>query len=397
MTSDVNELKSKIQKYESYIQHDPENTLLWISIGDLYHASGQLDKATACFEKTLLIDGENTIARARLGNVLLSQHQFSEAEKLYISALSDEQDPTLQHNLGLSLFYQKKWSEALHAFESSSANGIADPQNTEYLVYALHHMDKTEEALALGQQWLDLAPGPRTEGYISMLEMDHGDMGAATERANRVIEEDPENADANTVLGTFKMEQQEVAKARAHFERVVGRESDSPRGWQGLGLTYMYEQNFDRAMECFLRAQSFMPDNATNSLIMGWLELARTKPVEAEMYFRRSIELDRNFGEAHGGLAAALILQNKKEEAKEEIKRSQGLDPEGFGAVYAASILMQLEGRGALGTKLMARLFERTPPHGDKPLIDYIQVFLKQQSAAEKAANRKNALPKKKR
>ena len=54
MTAVDVEKEEKIRRFESYIKTDPENELLWINLGDLYHESGRFDEAIACFEKCLI-------------------------------------------------------------------------------------------------------------------------------------------------------------------------------------------------------------------------------------------------------------------------------------------------------------------------------------------------------
>ena len=155
----------------------------------------------------------------------------------------------------------------------------------------------------------------------------------------------------------------------------------SERGWQGLGLSFMYDQNFAEARKCFLRFQKLNPSHVTNYVLLGWNEMALQNPMEAEKYFRQALEADRNFGEAHGGLASALALQNKLDEARAHVEKARGLDPQGFGAVYAHSISLHLQGKPEMGTKIFAKMLERTPKGGDKPLIENLQLFFRQQES----------------
>lgn len=250
MSSNAAVADGQIQRYESYLKADPENVLLWTNLGDLYHRAGRFDEAIACFEKCLMFDEGNLIARGRLANVLISKHEFSEAEKLLRGIMrgSDEQ-PALLHNLGLALFYQSKFREAQAEFEKARAGGLTTPSNLAYIVYSQHKQNDTGAALDTARTWLDESPGPATEGYVAMLEMDHGDMEAARARAQRVLSQVPDHPDAGVVMGTWHVERQEMDSAIAHFRRVVEAEPDNPRGWQGLGLVHMYRQDFPKAIE----------------------------------------------------------------------------------------------------------------------------------------------------
>src|SRR5262249_48285516 len=95
----------------------------------------------------------------------------------------------------------------------------------------------------------------------------------------------------------------------------------------------------------------------------------------------RAIEVERNFGEAHGGLATTLVWQNRREEAHREIALARRLDPNGFGVVYARSVLMALEGRREQGEHLLARALERTLRPDGRTLMDSIRIFLRSKTA----------------
>lgn len=381
--NNVSHPSGAIERYESYLKADPENTLLWISLGDLQHQAGRLEQAAACYEKCLKLDNNNAVARGRLANVMLTQHRFAEAEQAYrqLVEASENPEPSLSHNLGLALYYQKRWREALEAFRQAKADGLREPKNLAYIVYCLHHCAQTAEALEAARQWLEAAPGANTEGYIAMLEMDHGDMQSAYQHATKVLEQNPANPDAGVVVATRMIEQQQIDRAIDHFKQVVDAEPDNPRGWQGLGLGYLYQQDYAKAIQSLNKALQLVPGNETTLVILGWAELAGKDAVKAERAFRKALESDHNFGEAHGGLATALVFQNKLDPAREEIKLAMRLDPQGFGAVFANSVLLKLQGKGELGTRMLAKLFEQTPGQGSKPLIEYIQTFVRQQRA----------------
>jgi tetratricopeptide (TPR) repeat protein len=376
----------QINRYESFVKADPHNALIWFSLGDLYHKNGLADKARACFEKTLQIDPGNDIAKGRLANVAISLHEFSKAEEIIKSIADYEKDRALLNNLGITLCHQEKWQEAKEILAPTFQQGVSAQEipNLKYLIYALHHCEEEAHALEVARSWYAMDESIDARGLIALLEMDLGDMQSAHDHAEEVLERDPENTNANMVAGFWRTEKQEIDTARRHFQKVVATDPTSERGWQGLGLSYMYDQNFPEAKKCFLRFQKLNPDHVTNYVLLGWNEMSMQNPVEAEIYFRQAIATDRTFSEAHGGLASALAMQNKLDEARGHIEKARGLDSEGFGAVYAHSISLHLQGKSEMGTKVFAKMLERTPKGGDKPLIENLQLFFWQQELKQK-------------
>src|SRR5215471_15786781 len=104
------DVTSAIGRYESYVRADPGNPLLWMNLGDLYHKVSRFDEAIACFERCLHDHPEFSGARSNLAAVMISQHRFSEAERVLRGLLAESSgNPDLLFNLGLSLFYQGRW------------------------------------------------------------------------------------------------------------------------------------------------------------------------------------------------------------------------------------------------------------------------------------------------
>lgn len=384
------DVQEQIERYQGYIEADPHNSFIHMTLGDLYHQNGFFDQAKACFATVLSFDPDNSIARGRLANVAISQHQFDEAEH-YIKSIPDySKHINLLNNLGMALCHQQKWPEARDVLNQSFSQGVSKDQleNFKYLIYALHHCDQIPEALEAARAWYKLDDSTESKGFAALLEMDLGDMDGARTHAQEVMKIAPENPNANAIMGYWRAEQQEIDDSRRYFQTVIRNDANNERGWQGLGLAFMYDQNFPEALKCFKRFKEIDPDHVTNYVLMGWCEISQQNGAAAEVYFRQAINADRTFSEAHGGLASALVMQNKQDEARDHIQKAKALDPEGFGAVFAHSILLSLQGKHDMSKNMFAKMMMRTPEGADKPLVENFRTFFLQQDKKQKHLQR---------
>jgi len=374
------ELGARIARYESFAKADPDNALIWISLGDLYHRAGRFDEAAASFERALLAEPGNAAAKSRLAGVAISRHDFAGAERT-LRELVDAGDahPALFHDLGLALLHQKRFDEALAALEH------ADPEHAPAVwlrrAQAHHQGGDTARAVECARAWAARTPGVAAEGYVALLEYDHGDLASARQRAAAVLEQDPENADASVVIGTWAAEQQDMERAEALFGNVVAREPESPRGWWGLGLMHLYRREFEPALRNMEQARTCQPGNAGLVTTIAWAHFLSGDLARAEATFRDAIAADRTFGEAHGGLAVVLSAQGRAEEARREIRRARGLAPIGFGHAYAQSVLLAKEGKTDEATRLLAEVFERRPAPDAPTLLEAVQIFARREAA----------------
>ena len=206
-------------------------------------------------------------------------------------------------------------------------------------------------------------------------------MVAAVKSAAAVVADEPDNPNANLVLGMWAAEHQEMDDAAGRFVRLTQAEPDNPRAWLGLALVQLYRQEHEAAIASFNRALAFMPDNVGTIVALGWAQFSHNRIIDAEKTFRRAIAMERNFGEAHGGLAVTLVWQDRRDEARREIALARRLDPKGFGVVYARSVLLALEGRREQGEHLLAQNLERSVRPDGRTLMETIRIFLHNKTA----------------
>lgn len=374
----LDKLEKRVKQYEAYAKADPQNGLIWLTLGDLYHQQSRFDEARGCYEKCLALTPETNAARSRLASIFISQHRFDDAEaKLRELIATGDDDPAVLHNLGLSLYYQKRWQEAETCFEQAHARGVSAPECFAYLSRCRHYAGDMQRAIEWCQQWVDARRDADGQGYLALLHMDNGNMAEAEPLARATLARSPHNADAAIVAGTASVERQEIKEAAAWFKRVVERQPDNARAWLGIGLVHMYLQQHEQAVEALQRARQLIPENSGTVVTLGWAKLAMRDISGAERVFREAVEVDRNFAESHGGLAVALAMQGKVDAAREAIKVATRLDSRGFGAAFAQSILLKLRGQDERATRLVAALLEQAPTEGARPLIEHIRDFLR--------------------
>ena len=369
-------LELSLAQHESYVKADPHNALLWLALGDLYHRAARFEEAVAAFERCLVESPQHPAARSRLASVRISQHRFSEAEAILAGLLREDGDSAaLFYNLGLAQFYQDKWREAQENFDRALSLGLKTRDNLAYLTRSLHHMGKMPEAIEFCNRWLGEAQDDQSKGYLALLEMDDGNMPRARELAQDVLTRDPENLHASTVAGAYSIEQQDMEDAERFFGNILRREPENPRAWLGLGLIRLYEQKHAEAIAGLEKAVSLMPENSGTIVALGWARLAAKDARGAETTFRQAVAIDRNFAEAHGGLASTLALQARVDEAQQEVRVAHRLDPASFGASFARAVLLKIRGKEELAKELLAKVLQQAPAEGGKPLIEHLRIY----------------------
>jgi tetratricopeptide (TPR) repeat protein len=132
-----------------------------------------------------------------------------------------------------------------------------------------------------------------------------GRRGEAVDSLERALALDPSPA-TRTALGLTLYELERFAEAEACYRRVLEQEPDNAQALGNLGLALGKQKKFDEAIERLRQASAIMPDDARGHFNLGQALRAASHGEEAIASLRRAIELQPDHGEAHRSLSHAL-------------------------------------------------------------------------------------------
>jgi len=160
-----------------------------------------------------------------------------------------------------------------------------------------------------------LAADPEQDAAMHLLGLIalHGGRAVlAVEWIGKACARNPQNAEACGNLGIALKAVGELDRAAASFERAVKLNPGYAEAWTNLGNLRLAQARLDEAIGCHRRAIAARPDYA-----LGWCNLgialgASNLPddaAEALVSFKRALELNPRFVEAHNNLG--LLLQDR--------------------------------------------------------------------------------------
>ena len=151
-------LSAAKEAYLQFLAAAPNHAEAMHLLALLLAEQGELDTAQQYLEKAIEINPDDMQYQLHLGNVLKAKNLFPQAEKV-LAALTKKQ-PTFAaafNNLGTVYFLQKKWLEAIGAFQAAldvQANYIDAYYNLGLAFLQLHQL---EEAQTSFKSLLELA------------------------------------------------------------------------------------------------------------------------------------------------------------------------------------------------------------------------------------------------
>jgi len=128
------------------------------------------------------------------------------------------------------------------------------------------------------------------------------------------------------------------------------------------------------AAQAFLsRAVDQMSQHIGTWHALAWCDLLLGNPGQAQVHFNRALDLDRNFGESHGGIALVHALNGHADEARNDIRRALRLDPQSRNARYAQSLLWSAEGRDREAAAMVDGILAEAGVDTVRRPVDFIQ------------------------
>ena len=88
------------------------------------------------------------------------------------------------------------------------------------------------------------------------------------------------------------------------------------------------------------RATELMPEHLGSWHALGWAYLFSGDAAGAERQFAHALELDHNFAESHGAMAAMLAMKGEREAAEREIEIAERLDRSNMSSQFARAMLL---------------------------------------------------------
>lgn len=340
MSAPLEQLQTRLTRYQGFLQQDPSNASLAQEVAELQLRLGQLAEARQILETALASHPGHGALLGALASVAIASNQPDEAIGILQGLQKAGQDhPVVHYNLAYALMLARRFDEAREVLLPI----VADPQAPEapvLLARCLHHLGELDDAIARLTDFVAQHPGhAEALGQLSLLQLDASNGPAALAAAEQSLAANPEDLGALVTMGSLALETQDQSTATGFFEHALANNPRSGRAWSGLGLATMLELDLPKAIEQLRHAVEHMPSHIGTWHALAWCQILAQDLDGALHSFEQSLEIDRSFGETHGGLAVIAVMQNRLAEADQSIKRALRLDPNSFAGRFAQSLV----------------------------------------------------------
>jgi tetratricopeptide (TPR) repeat protein len=329
--------------YERAHQLDP-GAFKWLYyLGSLQARQGQDKEAVETFRAALRLKPGDLPVRLKLGESLLRTGELDASAQIYSAIIKEAPEgPSAAEaywGLGRIEVAKNDWAAAQQSF--GRACGLFPTYGAAH--YELSQVDRklkrseqAEDQLALYNQHPNLVPPVDDPLRDELRNLDRSaasllergveleqagrtdDAIAAEEEATRL---DPKLVRAHVNLIILYGRTGDFQRASEHFQAAVALDPKHiPDAYYNFGVLLMKRSELAEAAECFRKALQLEPEYADAHNDLGYLLERQGKLAEAADEYRKAIQEKPDFRQAHFNLGRILVNQQQYPEAIQELQ-----------------------------------------------------------------------------
>jgi len=212
-----------------------------------------------------------------------------------------------------------------------------------------------------------VTPDARYDPELSAGARHHeaGRFREAEQLYRRVLQRDPNNAEALNLLGVLAAQAGHPRDAKDLMAKAVAVDAGNPEFHYNLALVYQGTGDSDEAIKSYRRALDLRPDYGDAWLNLGGMLLNQGESVEAERCSRRAVEIDPTNPVAHHNLGAALLVRQIHQEAEQHFREALRLKPDYAEALTGLGVAQSGQGAFADATGSFRRALALKPDYAE--------------------------------
>jgi len=321
-----------VTNYKKIIELDPNMNSAYFGLGIVYINMMKWKDAIPQLEKAVQLNLNNNEAYFQIGSAYEALRDFEKAAEAYKNYVKSEpKNPgTGYYNLAICQIELKQFAEAIASFQEALKEKPNDLVINQKLAQACKNAGQYEKAAGIYTNLSEINP-ENTKIYLNnIIKMyDEANMAdKAIESTNRLIELNPEDADAIYNLGYMYVKLNKYSEAVEPFKRAIEIKPDfkyaysnlgfcysklkkykdfiavykklveidpeDPDGWLSIGIGYMYLKNFSSAAEPIEKAVELRPDHAVSLYNLAIVYLNLHDNYSARKIYGKLKEVDPN-------------------------------------------------------------------------------------------------------
>lgn len=311
---------------------------------------GKIPEAKAAWAIVVKAKPRNAQAYAHLGLLEARQERYPQAVVDYRKALAiDPTIPKLNLDLGLALFKQSSFQEAVKAFKAELGKNPLRP-DVQRLTILVGMSYYGEHEYATAVPYLKDASAADPQSMTLLLTLAHcylwtKQFDATMEVYKQILAIDPNSAEADMIAGEALDEKGDNAGAVQQFEAAVEANPKEPNVHFGLAYLLWVQKRWDEAIPEFNAELENDPQNSQAMIYLGDTYVQKTQYEEARPILEKAESYKANVALIHLDLGIVRMETGDQDGAIKEFTKTLALEPDNVAAHFRLATLYRGLGR----------------------------------------------------
>lgn len=361
-----------INYYHKAIAINPQFAGAYRNLAKALHKIGNDQEAFLYFYQALSLEPEQATAEEHLelGDELLEQEKFAEAIACYRRAIRVNPGlPEAYQKLADTLSRQGEWQEAasyyqqaLQNSESKTATKLLSPGRGQ-LVKVTPTGELVQQEVKVNKVYPSSAQNGRLQPSSSANAAKAGtqrQIETAIERFTRLVEAQPNSAEAQANLGSAYAKEKRWQDAIASYTKAIKLNPQFAGAYRNLAKVFEQTTQEKKAADCWYQVLMLEPQKAKvqQHLQIGkrLQELGELQP--AVNCYRQALRLQPNLAEAYHCLGSLLLEQGQQETAIAVYQQAVRSNPQDGESWYHLAEILAVQGKWEEAKKLYQKAIE---------------------------------------
>ncbi len=316
--------------YEKIIELEPNSESAYFGLGEIRISALNWKDSIAPLQKAIDLNAENKKANFYIGKAYYELRDFTKAAEFYQKYV-DSNPPDVSdayRELGISLFESEQFAKAAPAFQEALKASPEDLTLNYRLAQSYQKSEQYDKAEQIYLMLAEISPKDLTSYHNTIVMMyDEAKMpDKAVAAAARLVELDPNNAEALFNLGYMQIKQNKFAEAADVFKKVIEINPGMEYAYLQLGYCYTQLKQYQNAVDVYTRLTEILPENADAwmGIAIGYMQQRKWDP--AVKPFEKVIELTPDNGSAYYNLGICYLNLKDNFSAREIWKKLKTID-----------------------------------------------------------------------
>lgn len=365
--------------YAQAAQSAPDNPRAHIGLALIHIAKRDMETAKKDLEALNRLAPDLPVVRYLQALVSFQERDFDRAsDELQVLLRAAPGNLQAQLLYGIVSYARNEFTIADDYLTRVLASMPGNPQVAKLLGAARLKLAQPQRAVEALEPVVNHDTGdPQLLALLGTAYIQAGDNNRGTELIQRAVELDPDQALLRTQLAVGKIATGDTATAISQLESAVALGQDVVQADVLLVLSYLQQQDFDKAIAASVALEERMADSPIPYNLTGLAYLAQRQFELAEARFGLALEKDPKFLVARMNLARLALVRQDTAAAEQAYRQVLDQEPGHLGALMGLAALARAQGDGEAADRWLLQASQANP-NAVQPILLLAEGYLRQ-------------------